>query len=236
MYRIVIDTEACGGLDAPLVYDIGYLIIDDNYQIVTTRNYLINEVFHGMPDLMASAHYANKLPRYYEMLAAGTVTIAPFLTVWREFIALCREYHVTQVWAHNASYDRRALNNTIKTLSNGFSRWFLPYGVTWHCTLHAAACTICNSSRYYRFAMANGLVTDRGNVRTNAQAVFAYVSGDPSFIEDHTALSDATIEAAILAKVLRQKKKMRTYPARNAFWPCQRKFRQWREKQNKKTV
>jgi hypothetical protein len=51
-----------------------------------------------------------------------------------------------------------------------------------------------------------GWITEAGNVRTNAEKVYAYLSGDLDFIESHTALHDAQIETEILQRLLAKKK------------------------------
>ena len=51
-----------------------------------------------------------------------------------------------------------------------------------------------------------GWVSPAGNIKTGAEFAHRYCSGDHSFIEDHTALSDARIEVEILAQCYAQKK------------------------------
>jgi hypothetical protein len=42
-------------------------------------------------------------------------------------------------------------------------------------------------------------------VRTTAEKVYSYLSGNPDFIESHTALHDAQIETEILHRLLARK-------------------------------
>ena len=53
-----------------------------------------------------------------------------------------------------------------------------------------------------------GWVSPAGNIKTGAEFAHRYCSGDHSFIEDHTALSDSRIEVAILAECFKQKKRV----------------------------
>ena len=43
--------------------------------------------------------------------------------------------------------------------------------------------------------------TNKGNIITNAEIVYQYVTDQEDFKEDHTALSDAIIESEILARI-----------------------------------
>lgn len=53
-----------------------------------------------------------------------------------------------------------------------------------------------------------GWVSPAGNIKTGAEFAHRYCSGDYSFIEDHTALSDARIETFIMAECFKLKKRV----------------------------
>lgn len=228
MYRMVIDTETLGDTDNPLCYDIGYAIMDSNGSIVESRRHLVRETFFYMRDRMGTCYYAEKLPLYYGALMNG-LTDLPLVEIRQELIELCKQYNIKQVWAFNAAFDRRALNYTAETVSNGFVKWFMPYGVEWHCIQAFAGQTILNSRTYFKYAITHGLVSEKGNVRTTAEATYQYIADDESFTEEHTALSDVLIECQILFKCLKQHTKANTKPSRSAWRFCQEKFKNFVE-------
>ncbi len=231
LYRILIDTETAGTTDAPIVYDIGWVVADKDFNIVKSYQALVSETWHGNADLMKTCYYAEKLPLYYAELANRSLTIEPLITIWREFARDCETYKIREVWAHNAVFDRKALNNTIKLYSNGFCGFFVPYGVQWHCTQALAAETICKLQKYFQFCVENKLLTETGKLPTNAQAVYGFLINDASFQEEHTALSDCIIELKILQEGKRRKhKKATTIPARGAWQRPQKKFQEWLKK------
>lgn len=232
MNRIVIDTETLGGLENPLCYDIGYAIMNNDGEILTTRRYLVRETFFGMREKMKTAYYAEKLPLYYaEMLK--DLKDQPLAAIRKELFELCEQFKVKQVWAFNAAFDEKALNNTVKTISNGFVEEFLPFGVEWHCIQAFAGQTFLNSRSYFKYAINHDLVSEKGNVRTTAEAAYQYLNDDENFIEEHTALSDVLIECAILHKCLKQHKKANTSPSRYSWKHCQKKFHDYVEKMEK---
>jgi hypothetical protein len=63
---------------------------------------------------------------------------------------------------------------------------------------------------YQKVARREGWVSQAGNVKTSAEMAFRYITGDYNFIEEHKGLSDVLIEAQILAKCIRQKKKVKS--------------------------
>lgn len=82
--------------------------------------------------------------------------------------------------------------------------------------LWGVACEkLLNTDRYRDFCLMHGLLTASGQYfKSSAETAFQYLTRRPDFIEDHTALSDALIEAEILTKVL---KKGKVEPTITAF-------------------
>lgn len=72
-YYVVLDTETCP-IDKDLqgvnphnmwVYDIGWAIIDKG-TVYKTRSFLNTDIFFEEVELMKSAYYADKIPKYKE--------------------------------------------------------------------------------------------------------------------------------------------------------------------------
>lgn len=224
MNRIILDVETTGTIDEPLVYDLGFQLVDSDFNVILERNYVVRDIFFGMSDKMVTAYYAEKLPQYHIEIANGTRTVENFIDIYKHMKELCKTYNVLQVWAYNARFDRLALNHTIEILSNGFVSWFMPYGVEWECIQGAAVSTFLNSRRFFKFAIENNMVSSSGNVRTTAEAAYSYLIRE-KFTEAHTGLEDVKIEAAILQKALAQHKKMNTKPSRTHWRTPQSKFK-----------
>lgn len=64
-----------------------------------------------------------------------------------------------------------------------------------------ACSTFFQTKKYKELAFENGWYSDAGNFKTNAEVAYRFVSGEMEFDEDHTALSDTSVEAAILAYI-----------------------------------
>lgn len=223
-YLIGLDTETCNGflvnnkldLTQSLVYDIGWAVTDKKGRIYETRSFIVREIFCGMTEAMTSAYYADKIPKYWEDVKAGRRIIANFLTVRRYLWEDIKNYGVKSVFAHNASFDVRALNNTIRYLTKSKYRWFFPWDVTIWDTLKMARQTIGKQKSYQKYCANNNYLTNhkKPRVRLTAEILYRYLTGDEDFAESHTGLEDVLIETKIMAHCFKQHKPMekRLYP------------------------
>jgi hypothetical protein len=117
-------------------------------------------------------------------------------------------YNIKRAYAYNAKFDSNALDSTLRSVWGFTGVRFLPRGVKWCCIWHLACASILSQKRYRKFAEANGLVSDYGNLFTTAEAAYAYMTNTPDYAEPHTGLADVEIETEILAYCLRQKKRV----------------------------
>lgn len=208
---IILDTEGFatdkGAKDfgkVSLAYDIAWLVVTP--EGVIPRHYLVREVFQDTR--MSTAYYADKLPQYYEALGKGDLELMNFKNIYNLFRADCKEHKVKSVWAYNARYDRDSLNFTLRTLSNGFASFFIPYGVKWR-DIWDYASVITGTKKFVRWCEQNSLISEKGNPSTTADTVGKYLRKDMTYAEEHTALSDCYDELQILEAAKRRKSKSR---------------------------
>lgn len=209
-FYITLDTETCGSLGKPLVYDLGYTIHDRYGNIYEKRSYVVREIFYGEKEKMKSAYYADKLPLYKKGIREGKWNIASFWSIRRELFSLMKEYKVKAVIAYNAGFDTKALNNTLNYLTKFKEKeqTFFNENTTIWCSWGMACQTLLRQKNYFKNAVENEWVSEAGNVKTSAETSFRYINKDFSFEESHTALEDAIIETAIFAKCIATHKKM----------------------------
>ena len=205
---LVIDTETCNTLEQPLVYDIGYAIADRNGNVVLERSFLVAEIFLDKKDIMSSAYYAEKIPMYWEDVKKGTRVIKSLFNIRKQLFADMKEYNVKKVGAYNMGFDKKALNTTIRYCSKSLIRWFFPFGVEYFCIWNMACQVIMDTRKYAKFAIQNGLVSEKGNIQTSAESCFKFLTDDVNFIESHTGLEDVKIEVQIMAKCLKTHKRL----------------------------
>lgn len=205
-YYLVLDVETANSLDDAMCYDVGFVVCDRKGRIYESASYVVEEVFYDR-HLMNSAYYKNKLPLYRRNIKNKVSQVATLYEVRGHIRALMDAYEIKTVCAYNAHFDRNALNKTQRWLTKSKYRYFFPYGTEILCIWHAACQLICTQKKYYKFCVENGLVSKSGNISTNAESVYRYITRNNDFEEEHTGLADVLIETQILAHCFRQHKK-----------------------------
>ena len=198
----IIDTETTKN---NMVYDLGVAILNTSTgEIVDTMNAVVSETF-GDVAAMRTAYYASKIPQYLAAIDAGELEVLAFSDCFKRFGELLAAHGVRSVWAYNMAFDFKALNRTIGELSNGFVGCFFPDDVKCYDLMSSAINLVGNTRRYQSWALEHGYVTPTGRAKATAEIMFRFVTDDNTFIEDHTALSDAMVEADILAHLVAKK-------------------------------
>lgn len=208
-YYLTIDTETANTLEVPFMYDLGGAIHDRYGEVVETFSFVIYDIFCADRELFNTAYYAEKRPMYEKQIKEGQRKIVSIFTARRHIKELCEKYKVKAIIAHNAAFDYRAVNYTLRYITKSKYRYFLPYGVELWDTLKMAQDTICKQKAYINFCNENGYVKKNGSPRATAEILYRYISNNNDFIESHTGLEDVLIEKEIFVRCMRQKKKMR---------------------------
>ena len=106
----------------PLIYDLGWKIMDKNGNIYNRVNYLVSEVF-SVPSVFDTAYYREKRPIYLEKLRNGEITLANWETIMTDFIAdlsVCEA-----IGAYNSMFDfKKAIPFTELYISKLYSADF----------------------------------------------------------------------------------------------------------------
>ena len=210
-YYLVFDTETANGLDDPIVYDLGFAIVDRKGNVYEKHSLIIREVFYGMKDLMKSAYYAKKLPMYYAQIANGERKVVSLYEARTLFYEVCKKYNIDVVIAHNARFDYKSTSKTQRYITKSKYRFFLPYGVEIWDTMKMAHDTICKTKGYISWCKENGFMTKHKKPRPQekAEIIYRYLIGDETFVESHTGLEDVLIEKEIFVHCMKQHKPMR---------------------------
>ena len=210
-FYLQLDTETCGDLDNPFIYDLGMAVIDRQGNIYETYNFVIYDVYVGMKELMKTAFYADKLPQYEEDLKNGVRKMVRWRTAFYTIRKLLKKYPIRAVIAHNARFDDGATKNTQRWLTKSKYRNFLPYGTEVWDTMKMALDVVAKTPTYKRFCEENGFMTKHKTPRpqVKAEVLYKYITGNLDFTESHTGLEDVLIEKEILAYCFSKHQKMR---------------------------
>lgn len=218
IYGICLDTETANTINDEtglnmrdvLFYDLGFQVVDSHGRTYGKKFSFVNaDIFIHEKELMKSAYYAKKIPRYKADIASGKRTLATTYTIRKILCQVIKDYDCKFVCAHNARFDQRALNNTQKWTTKSKYRYFLPKGLEWWDTLKMAQSVMGNMPTYRNFCEENGYLTKNGQLRFTAEICYRFITKDNSFVESHTGLEDVEIETEILRYCHRQHKAMR---------------------------
>lgn len=190
-----LDTETVGGTSNPLgFYHLGGIIHNRNGEIVGCFNYIVAEM---LPYVLNDDYAKKNLPLYYDMLRDGTATLIDTQAHAIEVVNSTLEfYNVNVMTAFNSGFDY-CKTMCAELLEN---REFIDL---WLMALE----TICYKKSYQVFCAECGRYNKKGNCRTNAESVFAYLTDTPDYCEEHTALEDSKIELEIFNACIKSHKK-----------------------------
>lgn len=212
----MIDTETANGLDQPLVYDLGMAVIDKKGRVYHAESLLIKNIFYQERELMQSAYYACKIPKYEQLLQQGAFRVVKFSEARKIVHTLCEKWNIKAIVAHNAKFDYRATSTTQRYITTGKfakSRYFLPFGIPIWCTMTMAKCVLATQKSYIAWCEQQAEKRMfQGRPRVNAQQLYQYIIGDDNYIEEHMGLADVMIEKEIFAWAMRQKQAMQKSP------------------------
>ena len=217
-YVLVLDTETAntartedGKLDTSsvLMYDCGWSIVDTKGNVYKEQSFVNRDIFVYERELMNSAYYGWKIPRYVEDLQNGKRKMASTYEIRKAMLADMELYHITEVVAHNARFDRDALDTIQRWTTKSKYRYWFPYGTEIWDTMKMARDVIHKMPTYRRFCEENGFLTANGRLSATAENLYRFIIKDPTFVESHTGLEDVQIEREIMFYCFRQHKKMR---------------------------
>lgn len=137
------------------------------------------------------------------------------------------KYKINEIWAYNCSFDKGSIS---RLFAEDFE--ILNNIVTFYDIIPAIVHTMLLNKEYISFCNKNGFITAKGNVMTKAEIVYRYLTGDLSFIEDHTGLNDCKIEYEILLAAINSGKQI----DRGLKTPAWRVFKKFCEVEEIETI
>lgn len=201
---IVLDVE---GMSGKRPYDIGYIIADFKGNVFVERSFaclpcvwenLSNSMKTALDNVREMTHRNIKeileKPDKYNWSTIEEIRTALIDDVLK--------YKVSEIWAYNCSFDKSMMTHLFDddTLTKINCDWLDIWS--------AIVVTKCLTKKYVKFCKENGFLTEKGNCKTSAEVVYAYLTKNIDFCEEHTGLNDAKIEYEILLMAKKTKKKI----------------------------
>lgn len=212
---IVLDVEGMSGV---CPYNVGYIVADRYGTIYKERSFALPE------NIAINICECNRVQQAIEMTARNAQEIlmdfknSYFKRKYRavsnddfkkKLIKDIEKHKVKKIYAYNMSFDKKGL---CMLFDNDFNTVFknMEFVDIIPIILHTKLLT----KKYCNFCIANGFITEKGNIMTKAEIVYRYLFDDLTFEEEHTGLADSRIEYKILLKAFQTHKKIN-------YKPCQ---------------
>ena len=106
----------------PLIYDLGWQVIDRKGKVYRRKSYLISEIF-SVPAVFNTAYYASKRPIYIERLEKGETVLTDWRTAIKDLLSDIEQ--VESVGAYNSMFDfKKAIPFTETYINKLYSKDF----------------------------------------------------------------------------------------------------------------
>jgi hypothetical protein len=200
-----IDTETVGGATTPTgAYNYGLTIHTKYGEILATQNFLVAEHYEEIKN----DDYAKKnFDLYNQYITEGKISV---VATEDEAISLirniCNFYNVKYIMAFNSGFDM--VKTKCRELLDEFE--FIDIWLM-------AVQTLTHRKNYKKFCDTFEMKNKKGTCLTNAQTMYAYITNNPDYEEEHTALADSLIEMEIFVECLKTHKK---FTKNTHCWDC----------------
>lgn len=197
MNAIIFDTETLN-LNKPNCYNVGYQIVDlANGKVLCKRDFVIKQIYDNKI-LFNSAYYADKRPLYTSKMKGRTAKKVYWGEMCRQMCNDIKQHQVADGFAYNASFDIKVFDYN----HNYFKNKRKPLNLLNVHDIMDYIEPIISLKEYDDFTRANGNITESGRTKRTAETLFAYLTNNKDYAEEHTALEDSKIETDILLTAL----------------------------------
>ena len=202
---IVFDTETVG-CNTQTLLNVGYAIVDINEQsgevrkICCAKDYIVSDLIKNKMLMLNDMFVgAEKYTMYEDNIKWGGTkchTIQKIFSIMANDIA---KYNVEAGYAYNCQFDTDKFTKTAIQYGIINPLGTLPIYDIWGYAYQY----ICETPDYIAYCKAHELFTETKRfIQTSVEGVTAYLTDNPQFKEDHTALSDVQWELKILSEVI----------------------------------
>ena len=194
MNVIVFDTETTDVSKWKFCYNVGWVVYDPIADVrLVKRDFVVEQIWHNT-ELFATAYYATKRPIYIKAMRARQTVMDKWGYIMQTMMRDIKKYEVQCAYAYNSPFD-----DAVFTFNCDWFKTQNPFdNLPIYDLVGLATQFITNTEEYRAFCEEHECFTDAENYSVTAETVYKFLSNDPDFVEAHTALADAEIEAYIL--------------------------------------
>lgn len=189
------------------IFDISFGVYSRKEGKIGSMGYIVAENRSDIP------YYEDRLKKYKAYLMQGKYKVESFERIMAIIAAIIKKYEPEYGIAYNSGFDFQKIEDAcrIAKIENPLKK------VKELDLYNMAAQTLGRQKWFKEFTDKNELKTEKGNRKSSAETMYAYMIMNPEYEEEHTGLADIEIEMEILERVVRQKKKMDTNRNKEAW-------------------
>lgn len=201
----VFDTETAG-VKTQTLLNVGYQIVCVNpqtlaYTALCKRDYLVRDVFNNKLFMLNDKFVgAEKYEQFEENLVRGGTILRSVKQIFAQMASDFARYKIEAAYAYNSDFDVDKFSTTANLYGEPNPLDGIPVFDLWGMAFNF----ICDAE-YQKWCVENEMLTESKRFwKTSVESVTAYLTNNPSFIEEHTALSDTEWELKILIECLKR--------------------------------
>lgn len=200
--KMILDVE---GMSGKRPYNIGYLIGNNKGDTFQERSFALPQtIWENLANCRQAREMTHKnVEEILNDFGSGDErkydysSIADFIEIFQNDLA---RFKIKEIWAYNCPFDRTAIKNLYGIVPMPEVEW---------CDIWSAVTySRCMTQKYVNWCIEHGFVTEKGNIKTSAEVVYAYMTKNPTFCEEHTGLADCHIEYELFQWAKSSKQKM----------------------------
>ena len=213
---MILDTETIGTFGSPLVHDLGYIVLSKG-EIVCKKRFLVKELHVNGKWILDTSDFYQGYKKDYAK-ARKQEMVLNFSEILKELWSDVRKHNVSCIGAYNLQFDIKAIKyseeffcHSQKIISKIEKKKLL-------CLWNLACNTVGQTAQFVQWAYENNCISAKGNISTSAETMYKYITNDVTYIECHTALSDALDESEIFKYIKRHFKGSCDYGLKYSCW------------------
>ncbi len=227
MNILIFDTETTN-LEKPFCYNIGFCIYDtDKQEIIYSNDFVVEQVWNNKM-LFPTSYYLSdtyndkgelikegKRNLYISKMRTRKTILEKYGYICQKLSRLAKIFNIQSAYAFNSDFDWFKCKNPFDNINIFDIRGY-------------ALKTICFTEEYKNFCENNRelknadgtakFFTETDNYKSTAETVYSFLTNNPNYQEEHTALEDSLIETEILKYCLNNGCELNTkYPLYNSI-------------------
>ena len=188
-YVIGLDVETYNGFQYPIIYDLGYCILNTKTLKIEKRVSTLITNTYKLDAFSDSVYYSAKDERYQRLINDEAINFMSYEEALQGLKSDLEKYNITGIYAYNYTHEKKSFKATTALLLPDWMEWV--QSINWLDAMDFIG-ILTEGDDYKTWCETNDKITaSRMYISTKLEHVYQYVFNDIDFIEQHTGYDDA---------------------------------------------